>query len=329
MNTINVESTEMTGNPIAGLIQSNKENEQNKSESIPSNTETETKTIELFGKNYNVVDDIDGLKTIAELKDHLPVMKRNLFSKLKADIKKNGMHDPILYIELPDGEKLVIDGHTRLKAATQLKLKSIETKEIKQKFETLDDVILWMIQQQFQRRNLSRVEKLNLAFLSKEMIVKRAKQNLSKAGKGEDVTEAIDTNKEIEKLTGVSRTTVVRYNRVVNSDSKKVKKQMLKGDISIAAAEKKIKEKKSPKTEKEVNEKKQSPTNIFSTYEEGIEALNKGDIEAFVLVRDKQKTKIFISKQMGKVGFFVVEKQHEEPIINSEATVEDIEKLAV
>lgn len=211
----------------------------------PSNPTSIVKTIKLFDVDHYVIDEYEGLKTIWKLQTYLPEMEADLFQQLKADINANGLNDPILYIPLEDGDKLVIEGHTRLKVAIDLKLKDIPTKEIKNDFENIDDVKLWMMKHQFQRRNLSPVERLNLAFLSKSIIEKKAKENLSKAGKGIDVDEKFDTNEAIGKIVGVSRTTVVRYNTVLEKASEKVKTEMRKGDISISYASKTIEKLKS------------------------------------------------------------------------------------
>ncbi|WP_317193334.1 ParB/RepB/Spo0J family partition protein [Polaribacter sp. BAL334] len=140
-------------------------------------------TITLFDNEYLVIDDFQDLKTIWELKSYLPFMDKELYTQLKQDIRKNGLNDPILYFTTPNGDKLVIEGHTRLKACIKLNKKKIPTKEVKEEFQSLDDIKLWMVKHQFQRRNLSQIEKIKLAYLSKETIEKTAIANLSKGGK--------------------------------------------------------------------------------------------------------------------------------------------------
>jgi len=207
----------------------------------PSNPDQIVKTIKLFDVDHYVIDEYEELKTIWELQTYLPEMEEVLYVQLKDDIKENGLNDPILYVIINGNDRLVIEGHTRLKAVKELKINTFPTKEIANDFESIDDIKLWMMKHQFQRRNLSPAEKLNLAFLSKTIIEKKAKENLSRAGQKIEVTDPIDTNTEIGKIAGISKATVVRYSRVLREGPKQLKNDMLKGNITISAAEKTLK----------------------------------------------------------------------------------------
>lgn len=272
----------------------------------PSLKDYEVQTLNIFGSDYYVLDDYFGLKTIWELKSYLPEMDDDLFNQLKSDIKRNGLNDPILYLTLTDGNKLVIEGHTRLRAAIELKLKEFPAKEITDSFNNLDDIKLWMIRHQFQRRNLSNVEKLQLAFHSKETIEKRAKENLSKGGKNIDVNEPIDTNQEIAKIAGVSRATVVRYTNVINNAPKSLKQNMLKGDISISAASKNIESKPIKKKIATAKEKEEPQLKLIKSYADGIELLNNAEVESLVILTDVAQIESFTTKQKSSFGFLIV-----------------------
>jgi protein gp37 len=182
----------------------------------PLNTNGKLPTVNLFGKEYLVMDEAYGLTTIWELKSYLPVMEKDLMAKLRDDIRKNGMNDPILFSRQSE-VNLVLEGHTRLMVAMDLGLDEIPMKEVQTPFETLEEVQLWMVRHQFQRRNLSAVEKIELAWLSKETLEQQARANLARAGKQEEVEQTIDTHAEIARLAGVGRATVVRYGAVMNS----------------------------------------------------------------------------------------------------------------
>ncbi|TKC12040.1 hypothetical protein FA048_00020 [Pedobacter polaris] len=52
------------------------------------------------------------------------------FSELKANIKQNGINDPLSYVE-NNGKKFVVDGNNRLKAARELGMKSVPVNEVK------------------------------------------------------------------------------------------------------------------------------------------------------------------------------------------------------
>ena len=105
-------------------------------------------TINLFGDNYLIMDELEDLVTIWELKSHLPFADKDSFKILKDDIKKNELYDPILYITIPNGQKLVVEGHTRLAALISLNKKQIQCKELKETFKSIDEIKLWMIKNQ-------------------------------------------------------------------------------------------------------------------------------------------------------------------------------------
>jgi protein gp37 len=198
-------------------------------------------TINLFGNDYLIMDEFEDLNTIWELKTHLPLADKDLLENLGNDIKRNGMHDPILYMTTSNGKKLVLDGHTRLRIAISKKLKNIPTKEVKENFNSLDEVKYWLIKHQLERRNLTKAEKIQLALLSKPTIEKLAKENLSKGGKATEMITKIDTASEIAKLASVGRTTVVKYSKIIDKAPQSVIDKVNNGTISINSAHNSLK----------------------------------------------------------------------------------------
>jgi protein gp37 len=222
----------------------------------PTMEDDSTPMINLFAEDFYIMDEFEELHTIWELKSYLPKLEKDLFSQLKENIKQNDLNDPILYYVTAEGKKLVIDGHNRLKACIELKKKNVPTKEIKENFSNLDDIKLWMIKQQCERRNLSKIEMIQLAYLSKPTIEKLAKENLCKAGKANskkntesansEEIKKIDTYFEIAKIAHVGRTTVYRYSLILNSAPQTVIDSVNKGDISIGSAYASLKNKIEP-----------------------------------------------------------------------------------
>lgn len=264
-----------------------------------------TPTIKVFEDEYYVMDEYEGLNTIWELKSYLPVMQNELFEQLKDNIHKNGLNDPILYFTANEGKKLVIEGHTRLKACIELNFKNIPTKEIKEDFKSLDDIKLWMVKHQFQRRNLSTIEKIQLAYLSKDSIEKIAKSNLSKAGKNIKVTENIDTNSEIAKLAGVSRTIVVNYNTILNKASKNLINDLNKGKISISTAYERVKKLPDKKPSKIQKPKKEITIKLFDSIEEGMKHIENNSIKGLIVIKDEENMKALSDTQKAHFGFYI------------------------
>ncbi|KAA0130446.1 hypothetical protein FY557_01600 [Chryseobacterium sp. SN22] len=81
------------------------------------------------------------------------------------------------------------------------------------------------------------MEKLRLACLHEETIARKAKENLSRVGRGESVDDKVDTILEISKLAGVGRTTTAKFKAVMKSGLTVIIQQMLKGNLSIASAD--------------------------------------------------------------------------------------------
>lgn len=100
--------------------------------------------INVFGNEYYVMDELEELRSIWELKSHLPLLKKKQYMELKKDIKENGLSNPIPYYVTNEGTKLVVGYHNEVKACIQLKIKNIPTIEIKENFESLDEIKNWM-----------------------------------------------------------------------------------------------------------------------------------------------------------------------------------------
>jgi len=270
--------------------------------SNPSVIDDTVSTLKVFDEDYLVMDEKWGLKTIWELKTYLPPMEVDLFDQLKNSIKKNGLTDPILYYTIKDGKKLVIEGHTRFAAALSLKLKEVPTKEIKEDFKSIDDIKFWMIKHQLQRRNLSNVEKIELAYTFKETIEHRATENLSNAGKGTPVESKIDTNAEIAKIAGVGRATVVRYDSVISNAPKTVIQKMKNGEITIGGAYKSIDK---PKPKKKTLPAKPNYI-IVESFEMAKEKIQAGELDLVLLI-EKSKMESGVPKISKKTGILILE----------------------
>jgi ParB family chromosome partitioning protein len=270
----------------------------------PSVSDDAVPKIKLFDDEYLVIDEKCGLKTIWELQSYLPQMEKELFDQLKESIRKNGLIDPILFYKTKQGEKLVIEGHTRFSAAISLKLKEIPSKEIKEDFQSLDDIKFWMVKHQIQRRNLTKIEKLEYAYLFKESIENKGKENLSKAGKGEKINEKIDTYSEIAKLAGISRPTVQRYDGVLSNAPKSVIEKMRNGELSISGAYKSVEKKKNRKAEKTVKSAELSYVMVDSI-ESAKEKMKNGELEMILMI-EKNRFQQGIPKLPKKMGVFIL-----------------------
>lgn len=93
----------------------------------------------------------DAVKTIkrispSQLKQtHRLTLSKKQYSKLVESIRKNGITEPIKYVEY-NGTKYVVDGHHRLRAAKEIKLDKIPVERVTlpyKGYKTIND-LLWM-----------------------------------------------------------------------------------------------------------------------------------------------------------------------------------------
>jgi protein gp37 len=281
----------------------------------PSMKKQTIPTISLFGNEYLVMDEKDDLKTIWELKSYLPFNTANLFENLKNDIKANGINDPILYFLTPAGEKLVLEGHTRLSAAMELRLKDIPTKRVNEPFSSLDEIKLWMVKHQFTRRNLTDAKKLELAFMSRSSIESIALKNKSAAGKGIKVDKHIDTYEEIAKLANVSKTTTVRYAKLISSGSKTLIDQVHDDQMSIYAAYNQVKDMpERTKKDKPPKPKGTTPEYIkVSSFEVGQQLIRAGEIDFLIVDGGKADLNKLDKWTNGRIGIMNISFDPNEP----------------
>ena len=176
-----------------------------------------TLIVNLFDEDHFVIDQWKGLCIVNELKSYLPPIDDEIYLKLKENIKLNGLDNQILYFENKQNIRIVIDGHSRLEACREIGITDIPSRKVQEKFDNLDEIKLWMVKNQCERRNLSNVEKLKIAFLSINEIERMANKNLSDAGKNKTVDKKINTCEEIGKIAGVSTSTVTRYKFIMDN----------------------------------------------------------------------------------------------------------------
>ena len=106
-------------------------------------------------KVTNVVEVGDGVRDVGKVKHSLEITKKispyqiepthsitlskNKYTELVDDIRKNGVIEPIKYVE-HNGTKYVVDGHHRLQAAKELKLKDIPVQEVTLPYKGYKDI---------------------------------------------------------------------------------------------------------------------------------------------------------------------------------------------
>ena len=114
------------------------------------------------------------IKINEEFKKLIPPLEEDEYKQLESSIKKEGVREPLVLW----GDVLV-DGHNRKEIADKLKVKyQTSQKQFKDKTE----VILWMIDNQLGRRNISKYDRTRLN-LKKEDILRPIAERNMKSGK--------------------------------------------------------------------------------------------------------------------------------------------------
>ncbi len=73
---------------------------------------------------------------------HALTKSKRAFAELKADIAKNGVKDPIKYVE-HNGQQYIVDGHHRARAAKELGIKEVPGEQVQLPFrgyKSVDDL---------------------------------------------------------------------------------------------------------------------------------------------------------------------------------------------
>jgi hypothetical protein len=207
-----------------------------------------------------------------EFKKLIPALTVEEFNQLEANCLAEGIREKII-----TWNGFIIDGHNRYEIATRWNL---EYKSESKRFETENDVKEWMIHNQFGRRNLSNYQRSVLALELKSVFSARAKENLSDGGKGCQISDKVDTKKELAKLANVSHDTIAKVKVIEAKAEDTLKEKLLNGEISINQAYKEIKEKKAEEFKAKIEQRidikvKENPVSIEER--EMLDKIEKGE----------------------------------------------------
>ncbi len=215
------------------------------------------------------------LKIDAEFKALIPPLTSDEFQQLEENVLRDGIQDP-----LKVWKDTLVDGHNRYEIAQRHGL-NFTTTELQ--FGSRDDVIIWIIKNQFGRRNLSAYDRSLLALKLKPFIAAKAKENLvthtaegyQRCQKSDNAV--VDTKKEIAKAAGVSHDTIAKVEKIEQVATPEIKAALKTGELSINAAYKDIKRKEKEEKAQERLERKQyeltaeMPADIYKLFQADIQ----------------------------------------------------------
>jgi hypothetical protein len=173
-----------------------------------------------------------------ELKALIPPLTSDELSLLEASIKADGCRDAVVIWE---GENVVVDGHNRYAICQR---NNLPLKVQFKKFDSREDVVVWMIHNQFARRNLSSYQRGELALRLKDAIAAKAKSNQSHGmtapnktlRPNSDEAFGVRTDETLGKIAGVGKTTIRQVEEIAAKASEPIKAAARRGDISTNEA---------------------------------------------------------------------------------------------
>ncbi|MBC3880895.1 hypothetical protein H8K35_01745 [Undibacterium sp. LX40W] len=171
-----------------------------------------------------------------ELRDYIDPLTTQEFLALERSLLKEGCRDALVLW----GETL-IDGHNRYTICQKHSI-PFQTKQNDQ-FSSIEDVMLWMIDNHLARRSVSNFQRGVLALRKKEIITERRKQQ----SKQEKVAEAelavkepdpvsVETRDEIAKVAGLSKPAVAQIEKIRKAATPELVEAVRAGTISINTA---------------------------------------------------------------------------------------------
>lgn len=170
-----------------------------------------------------------------EFKSLIPPLSDEEFKQLEENILRDGIREPLVMWHVPNGDDILIDGHNRWEISAKHAGIPFDIKRMT--FDTREDVIQWIILNQFGRRNLSAYDRSLLALKLKPLLARQAKKRM-KAGKADPVQKSAQgkTRDEVAKVAGVSHDTIHKVEVIEEKATPRTKQLIRDGKLSINQA---------------------------------------------------------------------------------------------
>jgi len=183
------------------------------------------------------------LKIREDFKALIPPLSEDERQCLEDSILEYGCRDALL-----TWSGWIIDGHNRYEICEG---NGIEYRTQEVEFEDEGAVKIWMIRNQFGRRNLDAYTRAKLAIELKGLFAAKAKENLKIYGGNqyEDAplqksanVQKIDTRQELARIAGTSHDTIAKVERIERDATPEIKAALSRQDISINQAYQEVKQ---------------------------------------------------------------------------------------
>jgi DNA modification methylase len=181
------------------------------------------------------------MEILKELEVLIPPLTSEEFKQLERNILEEGIRDPLV-----TWNGILVDGHNRYRIAQEY---DIDYETVEMEFSDLNAVKLWMIVNQFGRRNLNIYQRSVLALqledfyrlLNKEIKIEKISHYRQTGEIVQNSAPSEKTRQEIAKVANVSHDTISKVKKIEATASPEIKAKVSTGQISINEAFKEIK----------------------------------------------------------------------------------------
>ena len=185
-------------------------------------------------------------------RDLIPPLGPEELAQLETNILVDGCRDPLV---LWNGT--LVDGHNRYTICSR---RNIPFKTVEKEFTDEDAAKIWIIQNQFGRRNLAPFTRAELALKLEPMMAAKAKEN---KGKRNDLVQNSDRSSkrsglELAKVAGLSHDTIAKAKLINDHADEDTKKKLRENKVSIHRVAKEIKQKVAADKRQEARSKSSS-----------------------------------------------------------------------
>ena len=180
-----------------------------------------------------------------EFQELIPPLSIEEYNLLEESIIKEGCRDPLVL-----WNEILIDGYNRYAICTK---HNITFNVIERPFNSRNDVSIWVIQNQFGRRNLTHFARAELGLKLKHFFQEKGLENKKVAGKLHGISDTncvkelsqnsakpildsstkVDAREEVAKLSGVSHDTISKVEKILEIASPEEIEKARIGEVSV------------------------------------------------------------------------------------------------
>jgi biotin operon repressor len=164
----------------------------------------------------------------------IPALTGEERAQLALSLREEGCRDPLVVWPQPTGAPILLDDHNRHAICQQygLAFAVVEAWGIS----TRDDAIIWIINNQLGRRNLTDFQRIELAERLRPMLEAKAKGKQQEGGHEkvpQHFVEPLETRQAIAAIAGVSRETVRKAEVILEEADEPTKEALRRGKRKI------------------------------------------------------------------------------------------------